>query len=81
MISPDSGEGTAGVCHRRGTNADLPAQWLICIHVADPEASMKACVDGGGKIISGPKSMGTDTRYCIIQDPAGAVCSLYWKKA
>lgn len=27
--------------------------------------------DGGGEIISGPKMMGTDARYCAIQDPAG----------
>ena len=80
MISPDSGAAIAGVCHQRGTNSELPSQWLIYIRVADLDASMKACIDGGGKIIAGPKSMGPDARNCTIQDPAGDVCSLYWKR-
>ncbi|MGH9367705.1 MAG: VOC family protein, partial [Thermoanaerobaculia bacterium] len=29
MNEPASGKSVAGVCHARGVNADLPAQWLI----------------------------------------------------
>ncbi|MBN2433595.1 MAG: VOC family protein [Acidobacteria bacterium] len=79
MLSPED-RGVAGMCHARGTNADLPPQWLIYITVDDLDESMARCRENGGRIIAGPKSMGQD-RYCIIRDPAGAVAALYEKGA
>jgi len=76
MISPTTGETVAGVCHARGVNADVPPQWLMYVIVADVEASAKKCVELGGKIIAGPRMMGGG-QFCVIQDPAGAVCALY----
>ncbi len=77
MAAPGSGDGKAGVCHARGGNAGLPAQWLIYIVVADLDASMASCKELGGKIIAGPKKMGDSSRYCVIEDPAGAVAALF----
>lgn len=77
MITPDSAEPTAGVCHARGTNAGLPAQWLIYITVADVDASAASCVELGGTVLAGPKEMGGHGRYCVIRDPAGAVAALF----
>lgn len=71
-----SGEMVAGVCHARGTNADLPAQWLMYIVVADIDRSIEACVRLGGKVIAGPRSF-MGGRFCVVQDPAGAVCALW----
>lgn len=65
----------AGVCHARGVNAKIPPQWLMYITVADVEASAKQCVALGGKLLDGPRTMGSQT-FCCIQDPAGAVCAL-----
>jgi len=79
MNPPKSDQPSAGICHARGVNADLPAQWLIYIIVADLDASIANCIKLGGKIIAGPKNMGDAGRYCIIQDPAGAVAALYEK--
>lgn len=76
MIVPSTGEGAAGVCHARGTNADMPAQWMIYIIVEDADKAAAACVKAGGSIVREPRSMGT-ARYCVIRDPAGAVCALY----
>ncbi|RMH21354.1 MAG: VOC family protein [Acidobacteria bacterium] len=76
MLAPASGKAIAGVCHARGGNADLPPQWLIYVTVADVEHSARRCVELGGTVIAGPKTMGND-RYCVIQDPAGAVAALY----
>ena len=45
--------------------------------VADLDASLAQCVERGGKIVGSPRAMGPDSRYCVIQDPAGAVCVLY----
>ena len=39
MTMPASGEAVAGICHARGSNADLPAGWLIYFVVEDVEAS------------------------------------------
>ncbi|MFG0251984.1 MAG: VOC family protein [Phycisphaerales bacterium JB038] len=78
MTRGSGGEPVAGICHARGMNADLPPQWLIYITVADLDASMAACQERGGTIIAGPKEMGP-ARYCIIQDPAGAVAALFQK--
>lgn len=70
-----AGPVVAGVCNARGSNARLPAQWLMYITVADVEASAKACVALGGKLLDGPRKLGSQT-FCCIQDPAGAVCAL-----
>lgn len=71
MCGP-SGTPLAGVCHARGPNADLPPVWLIYVHVDDLDQSIERCQSLGGHVVSGPKSMGSVGRYCVIQDPAGA---------
>lgn len=77
VMSTPEGTAVAGVCHARGVNADLPPQWLVYITVGDVDRSAARCVDLGGKILAGPKNMGSQARYCVIQDPAGAVAALY----
>lgn len=71
--------GAVGVCHARGGNADLPAQWLLYFGVADLDKSLEAVDRLGGKRRSAIKSYGDD-RYCAIEDPAGAVCAIFEKK-
>jgi uncharacterized protein len=70
----------AGVCHARGDNADLPAQWLIYVAVADLDASLTRCLEGGGSVLNGPKGLGASGRFAVIRDPAGAVLALYEPK-
>ena len=79
MCAPGSGSAVAGVCHARGTNASLPAQWLIYIVVEDVDAAAARCLASGGKVLVKPKGLGAG-RYCVIEDPAGAVCALYQVK-
>ena len=79
-MMPADGEPVAGICHRRGVNADLPAAWMIYITVHDLDASIAQCRRLGGAVIAGPKPMGSSARYCVIQDPAGAVCGLFERK-
>jgi len=69
------GDTIAGVCHARGGNANLPAQWLMYVRVADVQTSVAQTLALGGNIINGPKTMGKD-QFCVIQDPAGAVIGL-----
>lgn len=75
MLGSD-GQPVAGICHARGSNAELPPCWLMYIVVGDLGHSIEACISGGGELVAGPKNMG-DSRYCVIRDPAGAVCALY----
>lgn len=77
MTLPGTNEPKAGVCHARGENAALPAQWLMYVTVANLDESMEICRTKGGKIIMEPKTMGGHGRYCVIQDPAGAVAALF----
>ena len=76
MNRPDTGASVAGVCWARGSNADLPPQWLMYVTVGDLDESIQACVANGGAVVAGPKQMGSQGRYCVIRDPAGAVLAL-----
>jgi len=75
MLPAAGSEPVAGICYDRAGNANLPAKWLIYITVEDLEQSLRRCVELGGKVIDGPRKAGQQ-RYCVIQDPAGAVAAL-----
>ena len=76
MSVPETGTGVAGVCWKRGGNAEMPSQWMVYIAVANIEASMAACHARGGAVLVAPREMGQYGTYCVIRDPAGAVCAL-----
>jgi predicted enzyme related to lactoylglutathione lyase len=77
MISPETGEPVAGVCHARGENAGLPAQWLIYITVPDVAARVRRALELGGSVVAGDPEVSDDGGYCVLRDPAGAVFALY----
>ncbi len=77
MNAPESGKTIAGICHARGDNENLPPQWLIYITVKNVETSAKLCKESGGKVLVEPKAMGDYGRFCVIEDPAGAVAALF----
>ena len=77
MIAPESGKVASGICHTKGVNSKLPPQWLVYITVQNVDESAKTCKNNGGEIIVEPKNMGNYGRYCVIKDPAGAVCALF----
>lgn len=70
------GTPVAGVCHARGANAGLPPAWLAYAVVADLDAALAAVEERGGRVVNGPRRMGSD-RMAVIEDPAGAVLALY----
>ncbi len=77
LHEPQTGASVAGICHARGPNAEWPAAWLIYIYVPDLAQSMARCVELGGAVIAGPRTMGEQGRYCVVRDPAGAVAALF----
>ena len=47
------------------------------IATASVDKSAERCTQLGGRVRVEPKSMGSYGRYCVIEDPAGAVCALF----
>jgi predicted enzyme related to lactoylglutathione lyase len=80
MNSPESGKTNAGICHNRGGNSELPPQWLVYITVEKADEGATLCKENGGKVLVGPKDLSGYGRYCVIEDPAGAVCALFEPK-
>ena len=77
MNVPQSGRTVAGISHARGENLGLPAQWLLYLNVADLESSLGICIVKGGKALTEIRTMPGIGRFCVIQDPAGAVAALF----
>jgi uncharacterized protein len=76
MSPPGADSPVAGICHARGANAAVPPQWMLYFIVENLERSMAVCVGCGGQVLTSPRKTGEGT-YCVIRDPAGAVCALY----
>jgi uncharacterized protein len=76
MIRGDDEQPTAGICHAIGELADLPPQWLMYVVVADIEQSATRCKALGGRLITQPGDDGLGGKFCVIQDPAGAVMAI-----
>ncbi|MEO8076770.1 MAG: VOC family protein, partial [Acidobacteriota bacterium] len=68
MMPPGSADPAAGICHARGVNADIPAQWLLYIVVDDLDRSAASCVELGGALVAGPRPL-SGGRFCVIRDP------------
>ncbi len=67
----------AGICHRRGSNANMPPQWIIYINVDNLDASLQKCQSLGGKVVAAKRSVAGQGTMAVIQDPSGAVAALF----
>jgi predicted enzyme related to lactoylglutathione lyase len=76
MTMPASGAPVCGVCHARGSNADLPPGWLVYFIVADVDESAASFEAKGGKVLVPPRGL-AGGRLCVIEDPGGATAALY----
>lgn len=77
LMSPPGKDAVAGICHARGTNVGLPNVWLPYFTVGDVDAAVRNVEALGGALRGPVRSMGAGARFCIIEDPAGAVCALF----
>lgn len=77
MKAPGSGAGVAGICHARGENKNQPPQWLIYITVADLDASLAKVHELGGKVAVAKRGGAEMGWFAVIEDPAGAVATLF----
>lgn len=76
MVPAGGSAPVAGICHARGSNANLPPQWLLYVVVEDVERSAARATELGGAVLDGPRAIGGGT-MAVIRDPAGAVCGLW----
>lgn len=70
------GEAVGGVCHARGSNADLPSQWLMYVVVEDLEKSLDETTKRGGDVVAPPRGL-MGGKMAVVKDPAGAVVALW----
>ena len=75
MRLPGTETVTAGICHKRGANAEIPSQWMIYIQVDNFNERIAQVEHLGGNILIPPKGE-KGQRLCVIQDPAGAVFTI-----
>ena len=75
MEEPESGKPVTGVCHARGGNADLPAQWLVYFVVPISTPASPRWLSGAAKPFPRSARWVPRRRYALIEDPAGAVCT------
>ncbi len=74
--SDDHASVAVGICHASGPNTGIPAQWINYFGVADLDESRASVEKLGGKLVGEIRTHGP-SRFCIIEDPAGAVCGLF----
>lgn len=55
---------------------EVPAHWMAYIAVDDVDAVADKVGGLGGSILHGPQDVPNVGRFCVIQDPTGAVVSL-----
>jgi predicted enzyme related to lactoylglutathione lyase len=77
MLPAGETQPVAGICHARGPNSELPPVWMVYITVDDLDESLRRCETLGGKLRMPVRSMGAMGRFCVIEDPAGAVAALF----
>lgn len=70
------GVATTGICHKRGFNQDSPSKWMLYFTVSDFDNSIAQVTERGGKLVV-PVRGKVGQRFAVIEDPAGAVCTIY----
>ncbi|MCZ6596985.1 MAG: VOC family protein, partial [Planctomycetota bacterium] len=76
MTAPTSGTAVTGICHKRGSNASMPSQWMVYINVEDIATSIERCRELGGEVLVDVRNTPGQGSLCVIRDPAGAVAAL-----
>ncbi|MEX2536542.1 MAG: VOC family protein [Trueperaceae bacterium] len=72
----EDGEPAAGVCHARGTNADLPPVWHIYLPVGDLDESLRRVEAEGGTVLKVSRRADGRPLYAAVREPVGACFAL-----
>jgi predicted enzyme related to lactoylglutathione lyase len=79
VLQSSSGQPVAGLCNARGANVGLPPVWLPYFTVIDVDASARSAEVLGGRLRTPVRST-EQGRFCVVEDPSGAVCALFQPK-
>ena len=71
-VHGDESGGIMGIPPQAG---QMPSMWGIYVTVDDVDATAQAVKDLGGQVLMGPQDIPEVGRFCIIQDPQGAILS------
>jgi len=69
------GKGIGGIMSMPSQAPGMPPHWACYVTVTDVDAVAKNAQQLGGKILMEPQDIPTVGRFCVIQDPQGAVIS------
>jgi len=70
------GAALGGGLRRQGDDEPGPPYWLVTFALEDLDAGVRAARDGGGRVLVPPLALPWG-RMAVLQDPQGAVLSLY----
>ena len=76
--TPGNGEQVGGMMQMDGPQFQgVPPHWMPYIAVDDIDGTAKRTTELGGKVKMPPTDIPNVGRFCIIEDPTGAVISLF----
>ena len=70
------GDQVGGIMATPPNVGNMPSMWGIYVTVDDVDAAAKMTVEMGGNVLMGPQDIPEVGRFCVIQDPQGAVISV-----
>jgi uncharacterized protein len=70
-----AGKGVGGIMSRPKGAEGIPPHWGSFVTVNDVDAVAKSAQQLGGTVLMGPQDIPNVGRFCVIQDPQGAVIS------
>jgi len=81
LMPAGSDEQVGGIMSMTGPQWEgVPPHWMPYIAVEDVDDRADKCVELGGKIKIKPTDIPNVGRFCVIEDPTGAVVSLFQGK-
>jgi predicted enzyme related to lactoylglutathione lyase len=69
------GEPAGGIMAMPPQSGEMPSMWGIYVTVDDVDATARATKEMGGQVLMGPQDIPEVGRFCVIQDPQGAILS------
>lgn len=78
LTPPGATEPVGGMMQMEGPQFEgVPPHWMPYIAVDDIDATAKRCTELGGQVKVPPTQIADIGSFCVIQDPTGAVISLF----
>jgi uncharacterized protein len=70
------GEQMGGIMAVPPAAEGMPPSWGVYVTVDDVDATGKLAEEMGGKILMGPQDIPQVGRFCVLQDPQGAIVNV-----